>query len=66
MFTRDKTPVTVTPATANELSAVTDLLGESEAPLSDAPVFSPQAAGAALLLGLALASPKEPQEPRRK
>jgi hypothetical protein len=35
---------------------------EPEAPQSDAPVYSPEAAGA-LLLGLLL-SPKEPKEPK--
>lgn len=35
---------------------------EPEAPLSDAPVYAPEAAGT-LLLGLLL-SPKEPKEPK--
>ncbi|MFE3826937.1 hypothetical protein ACIBJC_01865 [Streptomyces sp. NPDC050509] len=49
-----------------EITLDTDALGtamaEPEAPLSDAPVYAPEAAGVLLLL--ALLSPKEPKEPK--
>ncbi|MFF0724438.1 hypothetical protein [Streptomyces sp. NPDC004134] len=45
-----------------ERAAFTALVDEPEAPFSDAPVYSPQ--GGAVLLLLALASPKLPKEPR--
>lgn len=48
-------------ATLPETTAVTSLMAEPEAAISDAPVFSPQAAGA--LLALLLLSPKtEPKD----
>ncbi|MEO3750469.1 hypothetical protein [Streptomyces sp. B6B3] len=37
---------------------------QPEAGVSDAPLFVPQAAALTLLLGLLLAAPKEPQEPK--
>ncbi|MFJ7996339.1 hypothetical protein ACIQ7D_04080 [Streptomyces sp. NPDC096310] len=49
-----------------EITLDTDALGtamaEPEAPLSDAPVYAPEAGGVLLLL--ALLSPKEPKEPK--
>lgn len=46
-----------------EQAALTALVDEPEAPLSDAPVYSPQGAGV-LLLALLLSPPKLPKEPR--
>jgi hypothetical protein len=53
---------TLAPAGTTELDAVTSLLTPAEAPVSDAPLFAPQAKGG-LLLGL-LETPKEPKEPK--
>lgn len=45
-----------------EFSAVTSLMSEEEAPLSDAPLYTPEDAGAGILaLGLLL-SPKPPKD----
>ena len=55
-----------TTATSQQQSALGTLMAEPEAPLSDAPLHTPSAAGA-LLLGLLLAlSPAAPKEPKRK
>ncbi|MFJ8648088.1 hypothetical protein ACIRNI_18475 [Streptomyces sp. NPDC093546] len=51
----------VAPATAQEQAAVTALISAPEAPVSGAPVYTPEAA--ALILVLTLLSPKEPKEP---
>ncbi|MFC9428826.1 hypothetical protein [Streptomyces sp. NPDC056987] len=45
-----------------DIEALGTAMAEPEAPLSDAPVYAPEAAGALLLL--ALLSPKEPKEPK--
>ncbi|WP_255307988.1 hypothetical protein [Streptomyces marincola] len=47
-----------------ERSALTSLISEPEAPVSGAPVYSPEAVGVLLLL--ILLSPKQPSEPRDK
>jgi hypothetical protein len=47
-----------------EQGAVMRLAIQPEAGVSDAPLFVPQAAALTLLLGLLLAAPKEPQEPK--
>lgn len=47
-----------------ERGVVNSLISEPEGSISDAPAYSPEAAG--LLLLLILLSPKEPTEPRRK
>jgi hypothetical protein len=47
-----------------EQSAVLGLAMQREAPLSDAPLYVPQAKAAQLLAGLLLEGPKEPKEPR--
>ncbi|MEU2179363.1 hypothetical protein [Streptomyces thermolilacinus] len=52
------------PANAREQAAVTALISGPEAPVSGAPVFAPEALG--LLLNLALLSPKEPKEPKKR
>lgn len=56
--------ITRAPATAGpaERAALTALLTEEESQISGAPVYSPQAHGALLLL--VLLSPKQPTEPR--
>lgn len=53
-------------ATPEEQAALQALMAEPEAAVSDAPLYSPQGAGAlALLLGLLL-SPDVPKEPKDK
>jgi hypothetical protein len=47
-----------------EQSTVLGLAMQREAPLSDAPLYVPQANPAQLLAGLLLEGPKEPKEPR--
>jgi hypothetical protein len=47
-----------------EHAAMTTLVAEPEAPVSGAPVYSPQAG--ALLLAVTFISPKPPKEPREK
>ncbi|MEU9079403.1 hypothetical protein ACFYUY_02240 [Kitasatospora sp. NPDC004745] len=49
-------------ATLAEAETLASLMVEDEAVVSDAPTYLPEAAGAALLLGLLLASPKPPKE----
>jgi hypothetical protein len=62
MFT--KTPVR--PVAAPEDQAVLSaLMAEPEAVLSDAPLYTPQAAGALLLGLLLILSPATPKEPRK-
>ncbi len=56
-----QTGILVTPTDATALGTT---MVEPEADLSDAPVYSPQAAGVLLLL--VLLSPKEPKEPKNK
>ncbi|MEK8145620.1 hypothetical protein NKH18_42785 [Streptomyces sp. M10(2022)] len=51
--------LTATPTQATALGA---LMVEPEAAISDAPLYTPEAAG--FLLALLLLSPKEPKEPR--
>ncbi|AGJ58311.1 hypothetical protein ACFWFI_28905 [Streptomyces sp. NPDC060209] len=60
MLTKEFT-LTATPAQTTTLSA---LMAEPEAAVSDAPLYTPEAAG--FLLALLLLSPKEPKEPRGK
>lgn len=52
-------------ATPEDQSVLAALMAPTEAPISDAPLFSPQAAGVALLLGLLLLSPQTPAEPKK-
>lgn len=59
MLTFATKPATLAPADPAELHAVTDLMAPQEAPISDAPVWAPEAAG--ILLLLLLLSPKEPK-----
>ncbi|GAA2382425.1 hypothetical protein GCM10010420_00390 [Streptomyces glaucosporus] len=54
------TGTTLAPADMAERHAVTDLMTVQEAPISDAPVWAPEAIGI-LLLALLL-SPREPKE----
>ncbi|MER7668536.1 hypothetical protein ABTY61_08700 [Kitasatospora sp. NPDC096128] len=49
-------------ATLAEAETLASLMVEDEAVVSDAPTYLPEAAGAALLLGLLLLSPKGPKE----
>lgn len=51
-------------ATQTETTALGALMVEPEAAVSDAPLYTPEAAG--VLLALLLLSPKEPKEPRGK
>ncbi|KUJ69990.1 hypothetical protein ACZ90_06385 [Streptomyces albus subsp. albus] len=51
-------------ADPTEEAATHTLMAEPEAAVSDAPLYTPQAAGVLLLL--ALLSPKAPTEPRDK
>ncbi|MER5896088.1 hypothetical protein [Streptomyces sp. NPDC001876] len=51
-------------ATTTETTALGALMVEPEAAVSDAPLYTPEAAG--FLLALLLLSPKEPKEPRGK
>ncbi|MDT0346187.1 hypothetical protein [Streptomyces litchfieldiae] len=60
--TTTRTPAVL--AGSAEHAAMTALIAEPEAPVSGAPVWSPQAAG--VLLALILLSPKQPTEPRDK
>jgi hypothetical protein len=62
MLTHATTGTTLSPAAPAERHAVTDLMTVHEAPVSDSPVWAPEAAGL-LLLGLALLlSPREPKK----
>ncbi|GAA2430523.1 hypothetical protein [Streptomyces macrosporus] len=54
------TGTTVAPADTAERHTVADLMAVREAPISDAPVWAPEAVG--LLLLALLLSPKEPKE----
>ncbi|MEU1015097.1 hypothetical protein ABZ383_19310 [Streptomyces sp. NPDC005900] len=56
-----QTPLLVTPTDAPALGTT---MVEPEAMVSDAPIYTPQAAGVLLLL--ALLSPAEPKEPKGK
>jgi hypothetical protein len=47
-----------------DVEALHSLMTETEAPVSDAPTYSPQGAG--FLLLLLLLSPKQPTEPKDK
>jgi hypothetical protein len=47
-----------------EQSAVLGLAMQPEAPVSDAPLFTPQAKAHSLLAGLLAEGPEEPEEPR--
>ncbi|MFI5534084.1 hypothetical protein ACIA8O_36660 [Kitasatospora sp. NPDC051853] len=49
-------------ATLDEAGTLASLMVEDEAVVSDAPTYLPEAAGAVLLAGLLLASPKPPKE----
>ncbi|HZG05698.1 MAG TPA: hypothetical protein VE546_19335 [Streptomyces sp.] len=60
MLTHATTASILAPADPAERLAVTDLMAEREAPVSDAPVWAPEALG--LLLALVLLAPKEPRE----
>jgi hypothetical protein len=61
MFAQATVPLTATPT---EVATVKNLMVEPEAPVSDAPLPAPEAAGKLLLL--VLLSPKEPKEPKGK
>ncbi len=61
MLAQKTTPFIANPT---EEAAAHALMVEQEAPLSDAPLFSPEAAGVLLLL--LLLSPKTPSEPGDK
>ncbi|MGW5865115.1 hypothetical protein ACWFRJ_23400 [Streptomyces sp. NPDC055239] len=50
--------------TSTDATALSTAMVEPEAILSDAPTYTPEAAGVLLLL--ALLSPKEPKEPKNK
>ncbi|MEU6233989.1 hypothetical protein [Kitasatospora sp. NPDC047058] len=52
-------------ATPAEADALGMLMTEDEAAVSDAPTYCPEAAGALLLVGLLLLSPKQPKEKTR-
>ncbi|QMU76991.1 hypothetical protein GXW83_16050 [Streptacidiphilus sp. PB12-B1b] len=45
-----------------EFSAVTSLMSEEEAPISDAPLYTPEDAGVGILLLGLLLSPKPPKD----
>lgn len=60
MLTYATTGTTLAPADPTERDTVADLMTIREAPISDAPVWAPEAIGV-LLLALLL-SPKEPKE----
>ncbi|MGP3970846.1 hypothetical protein [Streptomyces sp. 6N223] len=64
MSVQTSAPVTPVFAGSAEHAAMTSLMSEPEAPVSGAPVYSPQAG--ALLLALTFISPKPPKEPRKK
>ncbi len=66
MLAQHTTPTTSAPLAAEaELGAITALMTEDEAVVSDAPTYRPEAA-ALLLVGLALLlSPKQPKEKGR-
>ncbi|MER6298362.1 hypothetical protein ABT247_02155 [Kitasatospora sp. NPDC001539] len=49
-------------ATLAEAETLASLMVEDEAVVSDAPTYLPEAAGASLLAGLLLTSPKPPKE----
>ncbi|ONI87799.1 hypothetical protein ALI22I_20980 [Saccharothrix sp. ALI-22-I] len=53
-------------ATPEQQVALGRLMAEPETSVSDAPLYSPQAAGLALLLALLLVSPSVPEEPKKK
>ncbi|MBB5934727.1 hypothetical protein [Streptomyces zagrosensis] len=57
MLAQNTAPLLATPT---DEAAVGYLMVEQEAPLSDAPLYTPQASGKLLLL--LLASPKEPKD----
>ncbi|GGY99013.1 hypothetical protein [Streptomyces nitrosporeus] len=50
--------------TPTRTAALDSLMVQPEAAVSDAPLYTPEAAG--VLLALLLLSPKEPKEPRDK
>jgi hypothetical protein len=56
---RTSGPTRLAPA---EFSAVTSLMSEEEAPVSDAPLYTPEDGGAGLLLLGLLLSPKPPKD----
>ncbi|MTE20347.1 hypothetical protein F0L17_14775 [Streptomyces sp. TRM43335] len=60
MLTFATKSTTLAPAAPAERHAVTDLMTPHEAPISDAPVWAPEAVGVLLLL--LLLSPKEPKQ----
>lgn len=53
-------------ATPTQLSALDALMAEPETPVSDVPLYSPNAAGALLLAALLLLSPVTPKETKQK
>lgn len=53
-------------ATPEEQLALCSLMAEPESTVSDAPLYSPQAAGLLLLGLLLLLSPPVPEEPKEK
>ncbi|PJE96361.1 hypothetical protein CUT44_17700 [Streptomyces carminius] len=60
MITHATAGPALTPADLTERHTVTDLMTVREAPVSDAPVWAPEAIG--LLLLALLLSPREPRE----
>ncbi|QMU69549.1 hypothetical protein [Streptacidiphilus sp. P02-A3a] len=53
---------TATRVAPEDLSALTTLMAEEEAPLSDAPLYSPEDFGGGLLVLGLLLSPKPPKD----
>ncbi|MFF2541992.1 hypothetical protein ACFVUY_05455 [Kitasatospora sp. NPDC058063] len=63
MLTQFRTGTATTSRSATlEAETLASLMVEEEAVVSDAPTYSPEAAGLLLLLGLLLLSPKGPKE----
>ncbi|MFD4655333.1 hypothetical protein ACFWP2_06820 [Kitasatospora sp. NPDC058444] len=63
MLTQFRTETATTSHSATlEAETLASLMVEDEAAVSDAPTYSPEAAGLLLLLGLLLLSPKGPKD----